>query len=271
MAGGNRRATGDGTAGPFSILSVDGSPLPRPNVLTDAAVPNRLSTQMRSDPGPGSTATADVWSSRPQLARGAPGLPRRPTRSRPQLSSFIFVVLLVFGFLRSIGAFSGSEPPTATPAPPRPTSQAAHVTATPTSQAGRVTATPTSLRITPAAVLFGTGRPIDCQPTELGTLFPLHTPVYWGAIFTTNLSHDTKVEWRLYHDDQLLSFSLGPTRIPGGFWDRICADDPLAPEDGGTYRLEVWIWNLKPIELLASGEFVLSAPVTSSPSASPTP
>jgi hypothetical protein len=200
-----------------------------PNVLSDQAIPNRLSTSTKSASAPSTPVPVPVRpaAARPTTATGrpaeAPADDEAPRRRRvPSLSTLIFVGFLVFTaarFLNNMGE-GGADPTTA----PRPT--AAPGATAPPGPAG--------------VVSFGTSLGDDCELDGVAGAFSRAADVWWRADLETVQSPDADALVVTFHDDAQIGREFVAADPEFGEWSVLCAGKPTMGASVGRYRVEVW-------------------------------
>jgi hypothetical protein len=216
-----------------------------PNVLSDAATPNVLSTQTRRPQplavGPMQSATFAPTAPRPQANEGwlATGQAAPARRVRlPSVGTLIFLGFVAITAVRLLGQFaSGITGPTTEPAVTAP-------------------ADPGSV-VPPGPVTFGTGQGTDCDVTGVTAEFDRNTDVWWSAQLSTVQSAEASAVVIVRKGGEEVHRELVPPDTSFGEWSVLCAGEPLTLHEPGTYRLEVW--NKEETVLHAAGEYVVSA------------
>ena len=218
-----------------------------PNVLSDAATPNRLSSEV-ARPANVSTLT-DGPAGRP----AAPGYLRpvtipipvepQPTgRRAPTLSTLLVVGFVVLTIARLAGQLlEGAEfgsPEETTPAE----------TLAPASSPGA---------ITPGPITFGTGLTDFCSLSGRAAQFPSGTEVWWSARMGTVQDPAVDVVVIVRRDGVEIDREPIPAQPVGGSWLVTCANEPIASDTTGTYRVEIWDADIKAVQ--ASGEYRITA------------
>jgi hypothetical protein len=224
-------------------------PEAQPNVLSNAAEPNRLSTQSTglapNIPGRNQAPTGVV----PQNRLLAPGsaaraaVPadtrfERPARRAPSLSRIIFIgFLLVTGFRLAGSLLGGLAPSQAVP-----------------------TAAPQLVRgsdIEPGAVAFGIAADGTCGILGAGTLFNGATDVWWSANLDRGLVGASEsllvIEKRNGVVIEQAATSVSDLGRYGS--SVVCAIKPVGHATVGTYVLQVW--DAAQTQLLASGAYTI--------------
>ena len=203
-------------------------PAPRrvgePNVLSNQATPNVLSTEgspARAPASAGAVAPATA-PARPAAARPVTVTDRTPppasaeaparTLRAPSLSTIIFVGFLLFTAARFIGNFGADEAdPTTAPGP---------------ADVGVIT--------------FGLGLGDDCKLLEPAETFGRSDEVWWRAEMILEQDADAEVVVRAYHDEGQIERYEVPPEPEFGDWDVLCAGEPIGANQAGAYRVEVW-------------------------------
>lgn len=201
-----------------------------PNVLSDAATPNVLSTQAGgrgtltagrpSQPGPSRPSVATA----PQAGQGwlATGQAVAPARVRlPSFGTLIFLGFIAITVFRLVGEFaSGITLPTSEPVA--------------TSPAKPVTST------APGPITFGTGQGTDCQVNGASAEFAPTANVWWSAELATPQAADAAVVVIVRRDGAEVDREFVPPDPSSGKWTVLCAGEPIRVRDPGVYRVEVW-------------------------------
>ena len=214
----------------------------QPNVLTGAATPNRLSSEV-ARPVNVSTVTqapttrlAATTTVRPGATPFDPDAP--PTgRRAPTLQTLIVIGFLVLTGVRLAGQFlegAGSDAPSATP----PTATLAPAPG-------------------PGSVIFGTGLSQFCGVTDRADAFTAGTDVWWSAELSTVQEPDAEVVVIVRRGSVEVQRETVPPEPSAGKWLLLCAGEPVVEKALGAYRVEVWDADVT--ELQASGEYRLIA------------
>jgi hypothetical protein len=217
-----------------------------PNVLSDAATPNRLSTEAGRPKGlPVGTRETPTWT---PATTAAPTV-RAPQRSRrvPSLSTVLFVGFVVFTAIRFLGQTVGESAPVAP------------VATSPGDAPGAIRSSdpePSLAPAEPGAISFGTGSDGDCGVTDDAIAFNVGTDVWWSAQLSAGQPPEAGAVVIVHRDDAEISRETVPPDTSVGEWDVLCSSEPVAEQGRGDYRVEVWDENT--IELLAVGEYRLS-------------
>lgn len=213
-----------------------------PNVLSGAAVPNRLSDQAEppkrvqvSASGGAAPAPVSVPRRSAPPVQASMALPAdldapQAGRRLPALPTIIFLGFAVLTAVRLFGEFSESA------APSGPTQSAPAASARP-----------------PATVEFGTSVNDDCELTGAQTAFAQGTEVWWVARLSTRQGPSAVVVARVLRDGDVLTRDVWPADGSAA-WSLMC-DGPISEDAAGTYRLEVW--NEGETVLYAAGEYVI--------------
>lgn len=260
------------------------TPAPRrvgePNVLSNQAIPNRLSTiagaGRPANPTMGPTATPSrprsTASTTARQSPGAPALPRpsvadgdSETRRRaltlPSLRSLLFIGFLVLAAARFFnGVGSGEVDPTTAP----------RTSAGPQATLGALPTVDSS----PGKVVFGESITNDgCKLTRSGTLFVTGIDIWWQAETTRVVGADESVVYIAMRDGVEFEHETIPPDPDVGAWSILCAGQPVAGSWPGLYRVE--IRDEAEGELLSSGEYTKFNPRAtiepSAPGATPDP
>ena len=211
-----------------------------PNVLSDAATPNRLSSEVARPTGIlGGTREPVPGSLRPV------GTAARPLRRAPSLTTLLFFGFLAFTALRFAGQLFNQS----TPAPPAPLATTAPEAATP----GPAT---TDTPVPAGTVAFGTASDGSCGVTGVGVVFNAGTAVWWSAELTSLRSGDSGAIVIVRRDGNEISSEKMPPAEPAETWDLLCSTEPVAETGIGTYAVEVWDLGMN--TLLATGEYRVS-------------
>jgi hypothetical protein len=200
-----------------------------PNVLSDAATPNVLSTQAgRPKPLPVNRSGQQVVL-RPAVPTAAgsegwltTGQAAAPSRVRlPSFGTLIFLGFLAITAFRLVGEFaSGITTPTAGPVA--------------TSPAGPGGGAP------PGPITFGTGLGSDCDVTGLADEFGPADEVWWSAQLATMQPPEASAIVIVRRNGVEVDHQLVPPDASVGEWSVLCAGEPIDLHDPGTYRVEVW-------------------------------
>ncbi|HET7182591.1 MAG TPA: hypothetical protein VFI15_10200 [Candidatus Limnocylindrales bacterium] len=234
-----------------------------PNVLSNQATPNQLSTMGSPSRGtaPGSTPAAPrshvvspttrTLPSRPMPVQAGTAVGRtsqpsddrfeRPRR-RPTLGTLIFIGFVIFWAARAFGNIDlgGTTGPTS---PPRPTA-AVQRTAVPA---------PT-IDSSPGKVVFGESVTNDgCDLEHVADRFTLGIDVWWQAEMIRVVPADATVVYVATRDGQEVDRDTVPPDPDFGSWKVLCGGSPVPGYQPGTYRVE--IWNEAETELLSSGVY----------------
>jgi len=208
-----------------------------PNVLSDAATPNRLSSEVARPTGVlGGTRDAVPGSLRPA------GSAARARRRTPSFTTLLFFGFLVFTALR----FAGQLFSQSTPAP----------LATTTPEAATPGPGPTDTPISVGTVAFGTASDGSCGVTGLGVVFSAGTAVWWSAELKSPRSGDSGASVIVRRDGNEISSEKMPPAEPAETWDLLCSTAPVAETGAGTYAVEVWDLGMN--ALLARGVYRVS-------------
>jgi hypothetical protein len=201
-----------------------------PNVLSDAAVPNRLSTMPERPTGVQVAArpATETW---PATGTATP-------KARMRLPSFGTIIFLGFPAItafRLFGQFVGGlASPTPTPAIVTP-----------------------GQPVEPGSIIFGTGSDGACGVTGSDKEFAAGTEVWWSATLSNEQEPDAEVVVIVSRDDVQIEREDVPADASVGTWSVLCSSGPVDAADAGTYRVEVWDVSLK--QLHAAGEYRLVA------------
>ena len=228
---GIRTRLGTGAANPAGRVG-------EPNVLSDAATPNRLSSEVARP------ANVSTLTDSPAARLAAPGYLRPGTtpipveppstgRRAPTLSTLLVVGFVVLTIARLGGQFlegSGFGSPEETSPP-----------ATLAPGPG------------PGSVIFGTGLTEFCGVSERAAQFPTPTKVWWSAEMRTVQEPDADVVVVVQRNGVEVDRMTIPPEPSGGKWLVLCASEPIDGSARGTYRVEVWVDDVSPAQ--ASGEF----------------
>lgn len=182
-----------------------------PNVLSDAAVPNTLST---ATPSPARVLQATHSGSEGTLATGTAA----PT-ARVRLPSFGTVIFLVFlgitGF-RLVGEFIRGLEATPTPATLAP-----------------------GQAVAPGSIVFGTDSDGDCGVRDRRYDFAPGTGVWWSARLSSEQAPDADVIVTVSRNGVEVSREDVPAEPSAGRWLILCGGSPVDATDPGIYRVEV--------------------------------
>ena len=226
---GIRTRLGTGPANPAGRVG-------EPNVLTGAAVPNRLSTEVARPVNVSTLAQAPTVRRAgtagsqpiavPVDVQDAPRGRRAPTLQTIIVIGFIIVTLFRLASQFLGGGTSGDPIPTTAPNPNATTASLGQVT-------------------------FGTAMDDDCGLTGVAGEFAEDTEVWWTAELPTEQSSKAVVVVLVLLDHEEVARDVWP---PEGtnFWTVMC-DGPVAERVIGEYRVEVWDEDLKVLQ--AAGEY----------------
>lgn len=245
------------------------SPAPRrvgePNVLSNQATPNRLSTmgtpgRSVAPTGPAPEPASSQARSRPRVAAGGrtpeptdASSPRR--RSLPSLGTILTVGFVLFWVARFLGN-AGVSLPGSTTAPlattqPRPT----------------LGARPT-IDSSPGNVVFGESITEDgCDLINSDTRFQTGRDIWWQAEMTRVIGADESVVYVAKRDDVEIDRETVPPDPEVGEWQILCAGRAVPGSLPGSYRVE--IWDADQSVLLSAGEYTKFDP-RATPSPKPT-
>ncbi len=213
--------------------------VPQPNVLSDAATPNRLSMENAPNAGGLGGTQASVTPARgPQVNSRGNAVPagvatERPRVRLPGLSTLIFLGFVVVTAFRIVGEFveqAGVAPPAATPA---------------------VTAAPP-----PGSVTFGTRTTDECEVIGAAVEFAEGADVWWSAKMSTTQPPDAAAVVIILRNGAEVSREDVPADESAGTWDLLCSSGPVEQDSAGRYRVEVW--NEARTVLLAAGDYLVS-------------
>jgi hypothetical protein len=215
--------------------------VPRPNVLSDASPPNRLSTETAPNAGGlGGTQASVTPASGPQVNSRGSVVPSDvgtgQARLRlPGLSTLIFVGFVALTAFRIVGEFieQNAVPPPATTSPAETTSPVA-----------------------PGPVTFGTRATEECEVIGAGVEFDDGADVWWSATMSTTQPTDAAVVVIILRNGVQLTREDVPADESAGDWDLLCSSGPIEQDIVGRYRVEVW--NADRSVILAAGEYVIS-------------
>lgn len=246
MSEGRRRRGIPGTLGP-GALGIDTQPrrgrVGEPNVLSDAAIPNQLSTEVVR---PTSVRTSVLSGTREAIPAGMPSgtVTAKRRTGIPSLTTLLFLGFVALTAFRLFGQFVDSFPP----ADPLPTNAAPAAT---TPGPGG-----TAAPVAPGAITFGTASDGECGVTGEGVLFTEGTDVWWSAHMSALQGADAGAVVIVHRNDREIERQVVPAEPDLGDWDVLCSSNPVEQHIGGSYRLEVWDDDIA--VLLAAGEYTLS-------------
>jgi len=259
------------------------APTPRrvgePNVLSNQAIPNVLSTQTSpvsaasaanaasaaiapsaASAAAPSTSPARPGAVRPTVATDRPAAPAPDQAARrtirvPSLSTIIFLGFLLFTAARFLGnlELGGADPTTAPQATsgPRPT----------------LGSMPT-VNSAPGKVVFGESVTQDgCKLVKSNTRFRLGIDVWWQAEMTRLVEGDETVVYVAFRDGDEVDRETIPPDSEVGEWSVLCGGRAVPGYRPGLYRVE--IWDESETELLSSGEYTKFEVMAPVPTASP--
>jgi hypothetical protein len=232
---GIRTRLGTGAANPAGRVG-------EPNVLSDAAMPNRLSSEV-ARPANVSTLTdgpAARLAGPGYLRPGTVPIPVEPQptgRRAPTLSTLLVVGFVVLTIARLAGQFLegssfGSPEETSPPATLAPVPG-------------------------PGSVIFGTGLTEFCGVSEPAAQFPTGTEVWWSAEMSAVQDGNVEVVVVVRRNGVEISREMIPPEPEAGRWLVMCASEPIDGGARGTYRVEVWDGDVKAVQ--ASGEYRITA------------
>lgn len=212
-----------------------------PNVLTGAAVPNQLSSQAGqsrtvrigaragSQPVPASARAAAESPAPGRVIRDGDAPPGG--RRLPAIPTLIFLGFVALTAVRLIGQVLDGA--TAEP-----------------------TAAPGATAIAPGPIRFGTGVNDDCTVTGEAETFDAGTDVWWSAELATRQKASVTVVVIVRRDGAEIEREVVPPDSSGATWSVLCSGAPVADQNGGTYRVEVW--NRDVTVLHAAGEYTVA-------------
>jgi len=218
------------------------TPAPRragePNVLSNQATPNQLSTMGSAKRTPGapnvpSSARAQPVRAAPASGRSTVGWPStvpatRPTapkeaeeaprtRRLPSFGTLLFIAFVIYWLARALGSADFALPgQTTAPA-----------------QGGIVSGTV-------GVVTFGRGLDDACSLEQPGDSFERGAQVWWRAELTEAQGADVAVVVRAYRDEGRIDRYEIPPEPELGTWDVLCAGEPVRGYQTGAYRVEIW-------------------------------
>jgi hypothetical protein len=205
-----------------------------PNVLSDAATPNVLSTPVARPlaPAVSRSVAGDQPAAIPQANQGwlATGQPAPASRVRlPSFGTLIFLIFLAITAVRVIGEMASSfvEPTTA-----------------PAGSSGGAA---------PGPISFGARQGSDCDVNGVSVEFGTETDVWWSAELATVQPPDAAAVVIVRRDGAEVTREDIPADPSFGEWSVLCAVEPITLHDPGTYRVEVW--NGDVTVLHAAGEY----------------
>ena len=200
-----------------------------PNVLSDAATPNVLSTPVVRPVAPAVGRSRQVESGTspatvPQADQGWLTTGQAAPAARVRLPSFgtlIFLGFLAITAVRVIGEIaSGMAEPTTPPA-----------TTAPSGSGGSAA---------PGPISFGARQGEDCGVDAVSVEFGPATDVWWRAELATVQMPDAAVVVIVRRDGDEVQREDIPADPSYGKWSVLCAGEPIALHEPGTYRVEVW-------------------------------
>jgi hypothetical protein len=226
---GIRTRLGTGSANPAGRVG-------EPNVLTGAAVPNRLSSEV-ARPVNVSTLTQAPTVRRAGTVATRPGvapadLQEAPRgRRAPALQTIIVIGFIVLTAIRLASQFlgDGSFGDQTETNPPNPAATAD----------------------APGPITFGTAMDDECALTGTATQFGENTEVWWTAELPTRQSSKAVVVVLVLRDHEEVARDVWPPEGTSS-WTVMC-DGPVAKREVGSYRVEVWDEDLKVLQ--AAGEY----------------
>lgn len=210
-----------------------------PNVLSDAATPNTLSTgPVRRTTPPGPTPQVNESSLAPgSRATAAPSTPaaRRTGLRLPSFGTVIFLGFLAITGFRLIGEFvRGLD--LESPAPISTGEQP----------------------VVAGTMVFGIGSDGDCGVVGRARQFGPGTEVWWSALLSTEQSPDAEVVIIVRRDGAEISREDVPADPSFGTWSVLCSSKPIVDSSEGLYRVEVWDKGVTTLH--AVGEFRRASP-----------
>lgn len=200
-----------------------------PNVLSDAATPNVLSTQtgrprrLAVRPAPAGTFAGMGPALQANQAWPATTQPMPMSRGvrLPSFGTLLFLGFIAVTAFRLVGEFaSGFTSPTAEPIA--------------TSPAGPVES------VAPGPIRFGTGQGADCRVLGEASEFGPTANVWWYAQLSTVQPAEASAVVVVRRNGVEVHRELVPPDTSFGEWSVLCAGDPLELHEPGTYRVEVW-------------------------------
>jgi hypothetical protein len=221
-----------------------------PNVLSDQAIPNRLSTMGK--PGgiaspaaaPNRPTTQPVLAPSQPISRSQPD-PRIEQAPRPRrrfspgaLITVAFVIFAVARFLNNLdlGGAAGTGPPLAT-TEPRPS----------------LLARPT-IDSSPGLVVFGESVTANgCDLEHVAVRFRAGIDIWWQAEMSHLVDADATVVYVATRDGLEVDREVLPPDPEVGEWTVLCGGRPVPGYVPGEYRIE--IRNEAETEVLSSGTF----------------
>jgi hypothetical protein len=152
----------------------------------------------------------------------------RQRRRLPSFGTLLFIAFVVYWAIRALGnAGIGLPFPTTAPAP---------------GGGGTV-----------GTVTFGLALDDECGLTQPAGAFAIDADVWWRAELGSEQPPDAEAVVRTYRDGGQIERQEVPAEPEFGAWDVLCAGEPVAGNQPGTYRVEVW--NGDESALLAAGSY----------------
>ena len=193
-----------------------------PNVLSDAAPPNTLSsmgerpasTQVGTGGGPrvGTREGTAGW-----LATGTAAA--TPRGRVPSIGTVIFLGFLAITGFRLFGEFVGGlateTPVVSTPASP-------------------------DQAVPPGTIAFGPNSDGNCGVVRSASSFPAGADVWWTASLSTKQAPDAEVVVIVRRDGAEVEREAVPPDPSIGAWSVLCSGKSINESSPGLYRVEVW-------------------------------
>jgi hypothetical protein len=192
-----------------------------PNVLSDAATPNQLSTQISAPP-----AVRGGRREGPANALVTGEVAARPRSRFPAATTLIFLGFVALTAFRLVNEFAdglGTETPAASQA------------------------------VAPGPVTFGTAVGDDCSVTSATGQFSAGSEVWWSAELATEQDRNADAMVVVRRDGLEIDREYVPADPSVGRWNLLCASAPVSERSPGTYRVEVWDGDMAILH--AAGEY----------------
>lgn len=185
-----------------------------PNVLSDAATPNTLSSMG------GRPASVQVGTREGSAGWLSTGTTVNKSRTRfPSIGTLIFLGFLAITGFRLVGEFVRglpAETPVATsPAAPGQTTE-------------------------PGSIVFGSSSDGNCGVSGMQDEFAPGAEVWWTATLSTQQQPDAEVVVIVRLDGAEVDREAVPPDPSFGVWSVLCSGKPITESSPGLYRVEIW-------------------------------
>lgn len=213
----NDRARGIGSANARARRRLRTGRVGEPNVLSNAATPNTLSTMISrpanvtTSPRPAPAGQAAGW-----LATGATASRQRV--GLPSFGTLIFLVFLAITGVRLIGEFVRGldESPAASGSAPGTQATA------------------------PGTIIFGIAPDGECGVLEASQQFAAGVEVWWTALLASEQPPGTEAVVIVRRDGIEIYREAVPGDAAVGTWSVLCSGSPVKETQPGRYEVEVW-------------------------------